>query len=424
MPRETEDEKAFADFRIFDDKKGHYATFSTSYSEKSFDRLSKLMAYNTLNHAEVIHEAITDCVKRRRQKRKSGGMLWDVARLTTMGAVRFAHLKKSANICKEGLEKVEILMGKRGNVSFRRDKPSQTEGMLENVTISNDEEILTEVISGSEGDDILSMKEEEGENQGIGGECSSGDEDYHHNLEEEVEKVSQTMTASQEQSSDRDELQEKASASSNDLVMNQGGSVNEGFSYDPEEKVERVIQMRTASQGQISDRNDTADLQEKASTSSNDPAMNQGGSVNEGFSYDPEEKVERVIQMRTASQGQSSDRNDTADLQQNASASSNDPAMNQGGSVNEGFSYDPEEKVERVIQMRTASQGQISDRNDTAELQEKASASSNDLVKNQRFSGEVEQETSENTGSGGAHKLMITKPPTCIHCCDVCCTVL
>ena len=373
MPRETEEEKAFADFRIFDDKKGHYATFSTSYSEKSFDRLSKLMAYNTLNHAEVIHEAITDCVKRRRQKRKSGGTLWDVARLTTMGAVRFAHLKKSANICKEGLEKVEILMGKKGNVSFRRDEPPQTEGMLENVTIANDEEILTEVISGSEGDDILSVKEEEGENQGIGGKCSSGDEDYHHNLEEEVKKVSQTMTASQGQSSDRD---------------------------------------------------DTADLQEKASASSNDPAMNQGGSVNEGFSHDPEEKVERVIQMRTASQGQISDRKDTADLQEKARASSNDPAMNQGGSVNEGFSHDPEEKVERVIQMRTASQGQSSDRKDTADLQENASASSNDLVKNQRFSGEVEQETSENTGSGGAHKLMITKPPTCIRCCDVCCTVL
>ena len=207
VPRETEEEKEFGDFPIFDDKHGQYGTFSTSYTEKAFDRLSKMMEYNTLNHTEAIHTAIIECVSRRRQKAKTG-MPWEVSHLSSMGGVNFTDLEKNADISNEGLEKVGILIGKNGNdLCLKKDQLPQREDKSEDAPGTTS-----------------SVKEDEGENQEIGGKC---------------------------------------------------GSVNEGFSQDPEKKVERVIQMRTASQGQSSDRKDTADLQEKASTISNDLVMNQ-----------------------------------------------------------------------------------------------------------------------------------------------------
>ena len=216
MPRETKEEKSFGDFPIFDDEDETYGTWNMSYTEKAFDRLSKLMAYNTLNHAEVIHGAIIECVNRRRQKAKTGGMPWEVSRISSMGAVNFTYLEKKADICNEGLEKVEVLMGKKDNdVYLRRYRLPRMEGMLEDAPDSTDEESLTCAILENEGDDASSVKEEEEEYQGIGGECGCGDEDCCHNPEEEVERVIQMRKASQGQSSYRNdtaELQERASS--------------------------------------------------------------------------------------------------------------------------------------------------------------------------------------------------------------------
>ncbi|KAM6455278.1 cytosolic phospholipase A2 [Liasis olivaceus] len=65
--RETQEEKDFADFDIFDDPDTPFSTFNFQYSNEAFNRLHDLMEFNTLNNLEVIKEAIADSIEYRRQ---------------------------------------------------------------------------------------------------------------------------------------------------------------------------------------------------------------------------------------------------------------------------------------------------------------------------------------------------------------------
>ncbi|XP_064615815.1 cytosolic phospholipase A2-like [Liolophura sinensis] len=67
VPRETTEEKEFAEFAVFDDPEAPYSTFNFTYTHKAFDRLSQLMEFNTLNHLKEIKEAITEAVQRKRK---------------------------------------------------------------------------------------------------------------------------------------------------------------------------------------------------------------------------------------------------------------------------------------------------------------------------------------------------------------------
>jgi phospholipase A2 len=58
VPRETEEDKEFGNFAIFDDPEKPYSSFNFEYEEKQFDRLHKLMKYNTLANMNVIKEKI------------------------------------------------------------------------------------------------------------------------------------------------------------------------------------------------------------------------------------------------------------------------------------------------------------------------------------------------------------------------------
>ena len=62
VPRQTDEEKEFADFDIFDDPKAPYSTFKFQYSHKTFERLHQLMEFNTLMHVETIKDVIADCM--------------------------------------------------------------------------------------------------------------------------------------------------------------------------------------------------------------------------------------------------------------------------------------------------------------------------------------------------------------------------
>lgn len=53
VPRETDKEKEFADFDIFDDAETPYSTFNFKYSNQAFKQLHDLMEFNTLNNIEV-----------------------------------------------------------------------------------------------------------------------------------------------------------------------------------------------------------------------------------------------------------------------------------------------------------------------------------------------------------------------------------
>ncbi|XP_044295090.1 cytosolic phospholipase A2 [Varanus komodoensis] len=67
IPRETEEEKDFADFDIFDDPDTPFSTFNFQYSNDAFKRLHDLMEFNTLNNLDIIKEAIADSIEYRRQ---------------------------------------------------------------------------------------------------------------------------------------------------------------------------------------------------------------------------------------------------------------------------------------------------------------------------------------------------------------------
>ncbi|KAM9468564.1 cytosolic phospholipase A2 isoform 2-T2 [Clarias gariepinus] len=66
VPRETDKEKEFADFDIFDDPETPYSTFNFQYSNQAFKQLHDLMEFNTLNNIELIKEAIKDSILLRR----------------------------------------------------------------------------------------------------------------------------------------------------------------------------------------------------------------------------------------------------------------------------------------------------------------------------------------------------------------------
>ncbi|CAM4689881.1 unnamed protein product [Leuciscus chuanchicus] len=52
VPRETDKERDFADFDIFDDPETPYSTFNFQYSNQAFTQLHDLMEFNTLNNIE------------------------------------------------------------------------------------------------------------------------------------------------------------------------------------------------------------------------------------------------------------------------------------------------------------------------------------------------------------------------------------
>lgn len=57
LPRETDDEKSFGDFNIFDDTNA-YAIWRFVYPNLSFDRLTAMMEFNVQNNLHIIREEI------------------------------------------------------------------------------------------------------------------------------------------------------------------------------------------------------------------------------------------------------------------------------------------------------------------------------------------------------------------------------
>ncbi|MGH0173027.1 UNVERIFIED_CONTAM: hypothetical protein FKN15_020669, partial [Acipenser sinensis] len=67
VPRETQKEKEYGEFDIFDDPESPYSTFNFRYSNQAFKQLHDLMEFNTLNNIDVIKEAIIDSIKFRKE---------------------------------------------------------------------------------------------------------------------------------------------------------------------------------------------------------------------------------------------------------------------------------------------------------------------------------------------------------------------
>ncbi|NWH16332.1 PA24A phospholipase, partial [Grus americana] len=67
VPRETQEEKDFADFDIFDDPNTPFSTFNFQYPNEAFKRLHDLMEFNTLNNIDVIKQAMMESIEYRKQ---------------------------------------------------------------------------------------------------------------------------------------------------------------------------------------------------------------------------------------------------------------------------------------------------------------------------------------------------------------------
>lgn len=72
--RETDKEKEFGEFDIFDDPATPYSTFNFQYSNQAFKQLHDLMEFNTLNNIEVIKDAIKDSILQRRESPSHGSI--------------------------------------------------------------------------------------------------------------------------------------------------------------------------------------------------------------------------------------------------------------------------------------------------------------------------------------------------------------
>lgn len=65
--RETEEEIDFANFSLFDDPSQPYASTNFVYDPLQYDRLFKLIEFNTLSNIDKIKEEICECVEKKRE---------------------------------------------------------------------------------------------------------------------------------------------------------------------------------------------------------------------------------------------------------------------------------------------------------------------------------------------------------------------
>ncbi|XP_078351051.1 cytosolic phospholipase A2-like [Oculina patagonica] len=69
IPRETKEDKDYANFSLFEDRHNWYSTFNFHYRKEQFNRLADLNEFNTLLGEQTIKDVIAECVQRRRQQR-------------------------------------------------------------------------------------------------------------------------------------------------------------------------------------------------------------------------------------------------------------------------------------------------------------------------------------------------------------------
>ncbi|XP_059141098.1 cytosolic phospholipase A2-like [Physella acuta] len=102
VPRTTQQEFDFANFSIFDDPSRPYSTFKFTYSHLEFDRLSKLMEYNTLLCQDIIFDNISTCIKRRRRfSIRRPCRKKDIARLSLNSRVKAEKLLQYISMVEE-----------------------------------------------------------------------------------------------------------------------------------------------------------------------------------------------------------------------------------------------------------------------------------------------------------------------------------
>ena len=107
----------FANFSIFEDKEKPYSTFNFTYTEKSFERLSSLTAYNTLNNINVIQDAIKQVIGKRRRRATASWTNWELALNITLAKVDFNRISSNFAINLERMAKLQKMVDRTRDVN-------------------------------------------------------------------------------------------------------------------------------------------------------------------------------------------------------------------------------------------------------------------------------------------------------------------
>lgn len=98
VPRETDEEKKFADFPIFDDPSNPYSSMNFVYEPLQFDRLTQLVEFNTLLCIDTIKDELAEIITRKRQYAQKPMSISDV--VNTVKRVNSIHRLCSSSTLK------------------------------------------------------------------------------------------------------------------------------------------------------------------------------------------------------------------------------------------------------------------------------------------------------------------------------------
>nr|XP_022287822.1 cytosolic phospholipase A2-like isoform X3 [Crassostrea virginica] len=126
VPRETDEEKKFAAFDIFDDKDSPYSTFNFKYSHDAFRRLSKLTEFNTLLHVEDIKKVIADVIQ---SKRENGPKI----------PITMQQINNLQRVSKRNRQRLSKYVSKIQEGSLRRKSGSDVQQVVGHTTLTKTE---------------------------------------------------------------------------------------------------------------------------------------------------------------------------------------------------------------------------------------------------------------------------------------------
>ena len=157
VARTTQDEIDFANFAIFDDPAHPYSTFKFTYTHLEFERLSRLIEYNTLLCSEIIFDNISTCIKRRRRfSIRRPCTKKDIARLSLNSRAKVAELENYISMVEKVTE--ESQQEEASSTSTSSSSSLYSSSLVSSLKISNGKPVVNGGRRGSKEEADLNLK--------------------------------------------------------------------------------------------------------------------------------------------------------------------------------------------------------------------------------------------------------------------------
>lgn len=111
VPRETQEERKFADFPIFDDPLNPFSSMNFVYDTIQFDRLTKLVEFNTLLCLDTIKEELVEVVAKKKQF---------IPRLTLQEVVNTMRRVNSMRTNQKGNSDLKLKVSPKNELELKR----------------------------------------------------------------------------------------------------------------------------------------------------------------------------------------------------------------------------------------------------------------------------------------------------------------